>query len=320
MPNKSDVPYRAVVFISILMLSFSLGRRNCFALDEGGCLTCHQYPGLVRLEKQNRFKALQIDEEKYLKSPHGKLRCNQCHITVVKVPHTGETKVDCTTKCHRGVKEKKLPDNYALTLKDFHKKEQSYLAGLRNESSCRVCHPLYPHSKNNLVRAFLNLHAGFIFCDVCHIKKNRFDHLTYGWKNSENAEFHGVPFGTFYNPKTKKAGKSIHFISRIAAFTTEKGKNRMLMNTWDTAKAKAFLLKEKGPKPSEKEKELAYFHKDVEKMEISVACNECHSKNSILNFKKLGFDEKKAKDLSYLNIKGLVTKYKTWYFPNLFGP
>jgi len=314
--NKNNSPYRAVVFISVLMWSFTLGRSNCAAIDEGGCLTCHQYPGLVRLEKYNGYKALQIDEEKYFKSPHGKLRCNQCHISVAKVPHTGETKVDCTTKCHKGDKEKKLPDNYPL--KGFHDKEQSYLASLRDESSCRVCHPLYPHSNNNLVRAFLNLHAGFIFCDVCHIKKNKFDHLTYGWKNSENAEFHGVPFGTFYNPQTKKTGKSIHFISRIAAFTTEKGEKRLLINTWDTANAKAFVLKESRLKPSEKEKGLAYFHKDIEKKEISVSCNECHSKKNRLNFQKLGFDEKKAKDLTYLNIKGLVTKYKTFYFPHLF--
>jgi hypothetical protein len=72
-------------------------------------------------------------------------------------------------------------------------------------------------------------------------------------------------------------------------------------------------------KPDEREKELAYFHKDIEKKEISVACNECHSVNGILDFNKLGFDEKKTKDLIYLNIKGLVTKYKTFYFPNLFG-
>ena len=71
--------------------------------------------------------------------------------------------------------------------------------------------------------------------------------------------------------------------------------------------------------PVEKNKALAYFHQDVEKKEISVACDECHSSHSILNFSKLGFDQKKTSHLIYLNIKGLVTKYKTFYFPNLFG-
>jgi len=71
------------------------------ALDEGGCLTCHQYPGLVRLDESEKIKVLHIDEEKYLASPHGKFRCNKCHTTVTKVPHTGETSVDCTTECHK---------------------------------------------------------------------------------------------------------------------------------------------------------------------------------------------------------------------------
>jgi hypothetical protein len=70
--------------------------------------------------------------------------------------------------------------------------------------------------------------------------------------------------------------------------------------------------------PQVAKEKLTYFHRNVDKKEISVACNECHAADSILNFKKLGFDEKKTKDLIYINIKGLVTKYKVFYFPKLF--
>jgi len=45
------------------------GTSECFGLDEDGCLTCHQYPGLVRLEKTNGVKVLHIDEEKFFTSP-----------------------------------------------------------------------------------------------------------------------------------------------------------------------------------------------------------------------------------------------------------
>ncbi len=306
--------FSALLIVLCYLLFFPTN--SGFALDEGGCLTCHQYPGLVRLEKNDKFRALHIDEEKYFNSPHGKFRCNKCHINVVKVPHTGETKVDCTTKCHKGNDAKVLPDDYSLDA--FHKKEQSFITSLQDESSCRVCHPLYPHSNNNLVRGFLNLHAGFMFCEVCHIKKREFNHLTYGWYGTENAEFSGQPFGTFYNPQTGEAKKSEHFISRIAVFTKDKGKKEPLMNTWDTEKAKQFMLKEKRLSAQVKEEELTYFHKDIERKEISVACDECHSEKSILSFNKLGFNKKKTKDLIYLNIKGLVTKYKTFYFPKLF--
>jgi hypothetical protein len=287
------------------------------ALDEGGCLTCHQYPGLVRHEKTDGFKVLHIDEEKFFNSPHGKFRCAQCHTTIEKVPHTGETSVDCTTKCHQGHNGKVLPPNYPLS--NFHQKEQSYIVSLQDQSSCRACHALYPHAENNVVRALLNMHTGFMLCDVCHIKRDKFKQLSYEWHDTENADFSGEPFGTYYNPHTSRAQPSEHFISRIAAFTSEKGKKRALMNTWDTAKADEFMLKEKNLNPDEKNKALAYFHRDIEKKEISVACDECHSSHSILDFSKLGFDRKKTKDLIYLNIKGLVTKYKVFYFPHLFG-
>ena len=308
--------YHLAILLIILCSYNSLATRS-FALDEGGCLTCHQYPGLVRLEKTGGFKILHIDEEKYFKSPHGKFRCNSCHITVVKVPHAGETKIDCSTKCHQGDDAKILPANYPLSA--FHKQEQSFLVSLQDESSCRVCHPLYPHSNNNLVRGFLNLHAGFMFCDVCHIKRSKFNNLAYDWENTENAKFSGEPFGAYYNPRTGRTQKNEHFISRIAVFSKELWGKRPLTNTRDTAKAREYILKEKKLKPGEKEKELAFFHRDIDRKEISVACNECHSVHSILDFNKLGFDEKKTKDLIYINIKGLVTKYKTFYFPNLFG-
>lgn len=307
---------------TFLIIIFSLFSSHAvipgLALDEGGCLTCHKYPGLVRLEKSSEFKVLHIDEARYFNSPHGKFSCKKCHTTIVKVPHTGESRTDCTTaECHQSEKDRALIDDYPL--KTFHRSEQSFITKLEDESSCRVCHHLYPHSENNVVRALLNLHAGFMLCEVCHIKRDKFIHLVYEWNNTENAEFNGEPFGTYYNPQTRETQKGEHFISRIAAFSISKDKKRPLMNTRDTVKATEFISKEKNLKPNEKEKDLAYLHRDIEKKEISVACNECHSSKGILDFKKLGFSDKKTKDLIYLNIKGLVTKYKTFYFPNLFG-
>ena len=94
---------RLVLSILLIFTGYflSLGTTSCFGLDEGGCLTCHQYPGLVRLEKADGVKVLHIDEEKFFSSPHGKILCKKCHTTVTKVPHTGETGTDCTSECHQ---------------------------------------------------------------------------------------------------------------------------------------------------------------------------------------------------------------------------
>lgn len=290
---------------------------DCLALDEGGCLTCHRYPGLVRLEKQDEFRVLHIDEAKYAASAHGKIDCRKCHTQVAKVPHTGVTAVDCTTNCHQKGKEREQVKN--VSLKYFHDREQSFIMDLDDESSCRVCHPLYPHSENQWVRALLNMHTGFMLCDVCHVKKENFPEFRYDWKETENAVFSGEPFGTYFNPKTKTAHKSIHFISRIAIFIKNKGQKQLIINSGDTRKANEYHHTEKTLTAEQKTKSLAYFHRHIAKKEISVACDECHSAHSILDFKQLGFDQKKTDYLITLDIKGLVTKYKTFYFPKLLG-
>lgn len=311
------IQYRLIVLIPVLMLIITSGRNYSFAMDESGCLTCHQYPGLARPETPDGFKVFHIDEERYLQSPHGKTDCKKCHTTVTKVPHVGETSVNCTNGCHLAEKDKKLITDFDL--KTLHAKEKSYITHLADGSSCQECHLLYPHRSNELARAFINLHISFMTCETCHINRDKYKTLSYDWASSETAEFAGKPFGARFNPKIGDASESAHFISRIAVFSEENGTKRPMLNTWDTEKAKVYLAQEKHLTHEERKERLSDFHKDIHKTEISVTCNECHSKESILDFKELGFSEKKTKDLIYLNIKGLVTKYKVFYFPDLFG-
>ena len=285
-------------------------------MDESGCLTCHQYPGLVRPEKGDGFKVFHIDEQRYRQSPHGKTNCRKCHTTVHQVPHVGATTVNCTNGCHLAEKDKKRIADYDLTI--FHAKEKSYITRLADGSSCRVCHGLYPHRSSKLARAFINMHIGFMTCEACHIKREKFKTLRYDWTGSEAADFAGKPFGTRFNPNLGAAAQSTHFISRIAVFAEKNGQKRELLNTWDTRKAMAYQQEERHLTPAEREMRLQSFHKDIHKKEISLTCNECHSRHSILDFNALGFSEKKTTDLVYLNIKGLVTKYKVFFFPEMF--
>ena len=317
MRMKTMIPYRLIVLISILILMPMLGRDHGFAMDESGCLTCHQYPGLVRPETPDGFKVFHIDEEQYLKSPHSKTDCRKCHINTEKVPHVGDTATNCNKECHLSEKDKRRIADYDLGT--LHVKEKSYITRLEDGSSCSVCHRLYPHRSSKLARAFINMHIGFMTCETCHINRETFESVYYHWTSSESVDFAGEPFGARFNPNLNPSAKSTHFISRISVFSTEGGEQRSLVNTWDTQEAREFLLAEKQLKPDEKKKRLDYFHRDIHKAQVSVTCNECHSKGSILDFKQLGFSEKKAKDLMYLNIKGLVTKYKVFYFPKMFG-
>jgi hypothetical protein len=315
-----------------------------FATDRTGCLTCHRYPGLVRLEKDNAFKVLHIDEAKQLKSAHGRIDCRRCHTPVIKIPHAGDSGVTCATeKCH--VQDKEKIKAMKSSLGAFHKEERFAITRLDDSSSCRVCHPLYPHSKNHKMRAFLNMHTSYLVCEVCHLKKEGMDSVTFAWKEPEHVEFIGGPYGTHKKQEqegTPQSGSVIsrmlrifslqepgpedsqnqereYKIVRIAAFSGDKQDKKLIMNTEDTERAREFHAQEKTMKSQEKERQLTYFHRKISKKEISVACNECHSSDGALDFAKLGFHEKRCKDLEYMNIKSLVTKYDVFYLPRLFG-
>lgn len=306
------LPFTLIVFCAVFcaIASWSYGR------DSDGCLTCHQYPGLVRIEKGDRLKVLHIDEEKYAQSDHRSLACRQCHVEVTKVPHTDDTRVECNSKCHVSPKDKQMLETYDF--KSLHSREQSYIRNSNDHSSCRVCHSLYPHHSNNLVRAFLNMHTGFMFCETCHINNKKFNKLDYEWISSSNIEFVGEPFGSYFEPHPDQAQQGKNVISRIAVYQTRKGKKESLINTQDVSNAQLFLKVQDKMEASIRKKELDDFHKDVAKKEVSVACNGCHAAKGIMDFEKLGFDEKKADHLVNINLKGLVDKYKIFFFPHLF--
>ena len=69
-------------------------------------------------------------------------------------------------------------------------------------------------------------------------------------------------------------------------------------------------------KPEQRDAVKRKFHENV-KPEGNM-CPKCHHVDSILDFRKLQFAENRIKDLQQLNIRGLITKYETFYIPNLF--
>lgn len=309
--NKSLLTLAALFISFYMIVPIANGR------DREGCLTCHQYPGLVQSEKGDQLKILHIDEKKYAQSPHKGVACRQCHVGLNKVPHAAENHVECNNKCHVSQKDKQMIKNYDF--KSLHSKEQSYIRKNNDHTYCHACHPLYPHYGNNLVRAFMNMHTGFMFCETCHIDNKKFGDLNYEWISSRNIKFIGDPFGSYFKPNFDQKRRKRNVISRISVYHTLEGKKESLTNTADTRKAQLFLQAQRKMGEKVRKRELDYFHKDVAKKEVSVACNGCHSINGIMDFKKLGFDEKKTDHLAKINLKGLVDKYKTFYFPNLFS-
>ena len=272
------------------------------ALEGLSCLTCHRYPGLVRLEETGEFKVLHIDSEDYFNSPHRDLRCQDCHTGVKKVPHAGERKTDCLSRCHKEEKDKLLVTDEKK--KAIHRGEQSLITNLKEQSSCREggCHPIYPHSKEVFVRAMLNLHTGYLFCEVCHLDRKQYKKISYSWITNEDVQFKGKPFGSFYDPREKAAKKAETSISRIVPFSMGEEKGRPIIHSWE---------------PGSDDDD---YHKGVSRMEVIVACHTCHSPKGLMNFRALGFSSQRTTELVSMNIKALISKYESFHLPAIFEP
>ncbi len=286
-----------------------------FARDVDGCLTCHQYPGLVRPDASG-LKVFHIDEARYEQSPHGKFSCRKCHTNINKIPHDDNREVKCNNQCHKSKKDRQMLQDYDYS--QLHKNEQAYISKMHDPTSCRVCHALYPHGKNKLAGSLINMHTGFMYCEVCHIKRDMFGPLTYDWDSSDYVEFVGEPYGTRYDPRAVKVKELEHYLARITVLNVVNGETRSRLNIWDTHKAREFKKQEPFIGMAGKREQLTYFHRDIAKKEISAACEDCHSTESILDFQQLGFSDLKARELIAINLKGLVTKYDIFYLPHIF--
>jgi hypothetical protein len=328
-------------FLFMMLMTISLVILNvtdtCLASDDWECMFCHQYPGLVMPQGAAGFKIISIDRNKYFASPHGKAACRACHNRVDSIPHTGATEVTCTTGCH--IEDREKIETMDRSSYRVHRDDQRSIISIQDRSSCRVCHPVHPHSRNLKVRAILNMHMGYMLCGLCHLKKEGLTGIVYDWKAPDNAAFIGIPYGrnTVIKPDRIQSawnyisglfrrlisgetppgetGAPEYMIFRIAAFSGEKENRILLVDTEDPVKTAQFRAREKNLSADEREKELKYFHRDITEHEFSVACNECHSSKGILNFKQLGYNDKKARALRDFDVKRLETEYKIFHFP-----
>lgn len=307
-------------FLMCTVIATFLLHGNVLAIESTSkslCLSCHQYPGLVRQNEgqQNGLKILHIDKVKYRASSHGQVECSACHIGVDKIPHVGKNKTNCQSNCHQSNKDKTLLAN--TPRKGFHKKEQSVITIIEDKTSCKVCHQIYPHTKEPFVRAFLNMHTGYMVCEVCHLDRAKFNVARYGWVQTKDVQFKGDAFGSFYDPLHKLTRVPDSTLSRIAPYVNRHGKLVALMNTWDTDGAIKVYSSSRQRDKDEKTLEMTRYHRDVVKMKQTTACEKCHSANGLIDFQAIGFSNERSNTLINLDIGNIIKKYDVFYMPEL---
>ncbi|MBN1343784.1 MAG: cytochrome b/b6 domain-containing protein [Phycisphaerae bacterium] len=166
-----------------LLAGLVAGERPARGADPEGCLICHRYRGLARLESDGRtVRPFHVDPTYYdrMLGPHARLLCTDCHdrSQVEVVPHRPVSPVDCTTTCHLSSAER-------LEVEFGHDPIEGMLAssvhtenvltacnGLLGEplragqSRCLLCHeePMFRRGGHT----WADQEAPIKRCDVCH--------------------------------------------------------------------------------------------------------------------------------------------------------
>ena len=181
---------------------------------------------------------------------------------------------------------------------------------------CFICHSDYPHSKNRRIRSLLNMHTQYFVCESCHVKEKLGTTVFYKWYNPLDENAKGPFLGTSYDPETGNLIEVEDKLSKITPFFIEGVKLELAVQAQDAPLAKDFVKVRDKLTPEQREGVKNKFHVNIKPK--GHECKTCHSKQSILDFERMGFSENRIADLQQLNITGMLTKYGEFYLPDLF--
>ena len=181
---------------------------------------------------------------------------------------------------------------------------------------CFICHSDTPHSKSKKVRSLNNMHTQFFVCESCHIETKENEEVVYQWYNPLNPTPKGPFFGTDYAGDTGELIEIEDKLSKMAPYFRTPGGLESAIWTQDAPVARDYVKIRDKLSPEQRDGVKKKFHIRIKPKGFD--CQKCHADKSIINFKELGFSDKRTVDLIRLNISGMITKYETFYLPNLY--
>lgn len=190
----------------------------------------------------------------------------------------------------------------------FHNIDSTIYIEKQNPSVCIKCHGTYPHSKAKDVRSFLNAHAYFISCEVCHIRDEKGLGFTYKWVKS----------GTVDEEVRGLSGKPGNYGAVIVPFIKEGGLLKRVGKSMSDPDVVNFLKVRDSITADEAAEVKLRMHGGISQKPIF--CDDCHKENGHLDFRKLLYSEERSNVLSSMEVAGLINKYKEFYIPTMFDP
>jgi cytochrome c553 len=203
-------------------------------------------------------------------------------------------------------------DEWAEKLKEFEKpkfpKKVGYPQPFHSPNTytyamddvCSACHTFAAHKKDEKYSPFYNAHGTFLSCNTCHFTVTG---LGYAWVEIRNGKVVVETEGDFYGLRYIKSGEKV-----------------LLSGSESKAKITPIYKGVPVEIPLEGNEKLMKDAVAVAKMHNALTdeplkCDDCHKEKGVLNFKALGFDAERVKDLEHNEILEGLKKYKTLHFP-----
>jgi len=207
-----------------------------------------------------------------------------------------------------------LKQNDTVPRDHFHMTDAYIEEKSPNLPVCVDCHGTYAHGKEKRVRAMYNMHAGYIACAVCHVRKDGGDAEGGGFLHNETIEFSWVNLETG-DFETSVVGAYGKYDAMIYPTTLSAQGERRIVKPIKLEDAQEFLMRWPERTPEEVAEARNKLHASISKE--AVACSDCHKENGYLDFLKLGFPRQRVDDLVSNEFVGMIDKYKTFYLPSV---
>ena len=171
---------------------------------------------------------------------------------------------------------------------------------------CLKCHGIYPHTKEKKNMSFLNLHTGFMACEVCHVQKD--------FKGSSHY-FAWVDLETGKKSMKAKGGYG-KYDAKIVPVKKVKGRHERLDKLIDEKFQDFYSSLKEMQYQAEHRDDLMKIH-EYNLSKKAVICLDCHKKDGYLDFSTLGFPRRRINQLTSSEVSRMVGKYETFYIPKM---
>ncbi len=208
-----------------------------------------------------------------------------------------------------------------LQRRHFHSYPEDDMPDNPNPALCSICHGSNPHQNAKKTRSILNMHTIFMACETCHFKYDPKEASKFGFRwydGTTDIQASQRHYGTKYDPVSGVVlMESEATLFKITPFLRRGGKYYMINMRQDNPWAQKMLVnRDHKFTPQEQAKLKTSIHASIETK--GRECGECHAVDSVITFRKLGFDAERVRDLTGLNIVGMVEKYQKFYIPDIF--